>query len=77
MGKWEEYNTEQLGKILMDYHEKVHGFHPGNPDIYNNRDRIIALLNELDSYLMYLKATARGRQMLRMRGWIVEEPQFS
>lgn len=74
LSKWEQYSTEELCDIVSDYHKDVHGFRPGNPELYESRDRLIETLNELDEFINSMKSTPRGRQQLRDEGWIVDEP---
>ena len=71
--KWDSYSTDELGSYLSDYHKEIHGFRPRYEGLYEDRARMIKMLDQLNSYMDRLRETFAGREQLRQEGWHIEE----
>ena len=71
--KWASYSTDDLGNYLSDYHKEVYGFRPRYEGLYDDRQKMIDMLDMLDLDMETARQTFAGRERLREEGWYVEE----
>jgi hypothetical protein len=76
MNKYSNYSIDDLGNLLSDYHKDVHGFRPRYEGLYDDRQRMIEMLEGLDAYMARMHSTPEGREELRSMGWNTSEPDL-
>jgi hypothetical protein len=70
---WNEYDIDELGSIVSDYHKDVYGWRPRSPGLYENKAMLVEIAESLDRRFEELKATFGGREQLRADGWVIAE----
>lgn len=75
MKNWNDYDLNELGSIVSDYHKDMYGFRPRAPGLYDDKARLVSLAESLDQRFDRLKETFAGREELRASGWVVEETE--
>jgi hypothetical protein len=73
---YSKYNVEELQGYFSDFHKDYYGFRPrgfGTPEQWNDRDWLIAQIEQIHGAMDYMKSTFAGREELREGGWVVEE----
>ena len=71
-----QYNVEELQGYFSDFHKDFYGFRPrgfGTPADWNNRDWLIAQIEQIHGAIDSMKLTFEGREELRENGWSVDE----
>jgi hypothetical protein len=69
-------SVEELQSYFSDFHKDYYGFRPrgfGTPEQWNDRDWLIANIEQIHGSIDAMKATFKGREELREQGWAVEE----
>ena len=69
-------SVEELQSYFSDFHKDYYGFRPrgfGTPEQWNDRDWLIANIEQIHGAIDAMKATFKGREELREQGWVVEE----
>ena len=69
-------SVEELQGYYSDFHKDYYGFRPrgfGTVEQWNDRDWLIAQIEQIHGAIDSMKATFEGREELREQGWVVEE----
>jgi hypothetical protein len=69
-------SVEELQGYYSDFHKDYYGFRPrgfGTPEQWNDREWLIAQIEQIHNAIDSMKATFEGREELREQGWVVEE----
>jgi len=71
-------SVEELQGYFSDFHKDYYGFRPrgfGTEEQWNDRDWLIAQIEQIHGAMDYMKSTFAGREELREGGWVVEETE--
>ena len=74
--EFKEFSVEELQGYYSDFHKDYYGFRPrgfGTPEQWNDRDWLIAQIEQIHNSMDSMKSTFEGRESLREQGWLVEE----
>lgn len=67
-----EMTTDSLGDLFSDWYKDTHGSRPRHIS-YDDREGLIAGLEQLGAYHDKMNETFAGREELREGGWIIKE----
>lgn len=69
-------SVEELQGYFSDFHKDYYGFRPrgfGTEEQWNDREWLIAQIDQIHNAMDFMKSTFEGREELRQNGWLVEE----
>jgi predicted ATPase len=71
-----DLTVEELQGYFSDFHKDFFGFRPryATPEQWRSREWLEASINAIHNTMDKMKETFAGREELRSRGWIIDEP---
>jgi hypothetical protein len=75
--EFKDFDVEALQGYYSDFHKDFYGWRPrgASPEQWNNKQFLVAQINNLHDAMDAMKATELGRNQLRSAGWVIDEPE--
>jgi hypothetical protein len=73
---YSKYSVDELQGYYSDFHKDFYGYRPrgfGTVEQWNDRDWLIAQIEQIHDAMDKMKESFAGREELRTNGWVIEE----